>query len=43
MTLLKRFLRRIVYAVPGAQVLWVELNRMLGREGRCSFPGWGMV
>lgn len=40
---MKAALRRIIYAVPGTQALWVGLNKALGREGRPEFSGWGMV
>ncbi|MDP9203386.1 MAG: class I SAM-dependent methyltransferase [Gemmatimonadota bacterium] len=43
MKFIKRQLRKIVYAVPGTQALWIELNKKFGREGKPDFSGWGMV
>jgi len=37
-----QWLRRVVYRVPGAQSWWIGFNRMIGREGRSRFTGWGI-
>jgi O-methyltransferase len=42
---IKPYLRKIIYTVPGAQALWIGLNKFLDRGGgpRPEFSGWGMV
>lgn len=42
MKIIKPFLRKILYTVPGALRLWIKLNKLLGRRGRPDFSGWGM-
>ena len=40
--MVRRILRRIVYAVPGTQALWIRINKAAGRSPRVQFSGWGM-
>jgi len=40
---IKLYLRKKIYAVPGAQDCWLGLNKFMGRVTEPDFSGWGMT